>query len=139
MKRNTEYEINQIENKIIITKKFASDASVLNSTEYSILKQLRFDNPTFTVELREIKKKVGKKAYGKLTYDTMMDYIITVEGVSSLAFAEFEAVKKLSQIQAGPYAYVKKWFLTKYKDAFTNEAATMAEETNTSNVIAMNR
>ena len=63
MKRNTEYEINQIEGTIIITKNFASAASVLNSSEYNIMKQLRADNPSFTVELRTIQKKANKKAH----------------------------------------------------------------------------
>jgi len=139
MKRNTEYEINQIEGTIIITKKFAAAASVLNSSEYNIMKQLRADNPSFTVELRTIQKKMNKKTYGKLTYGMMEEYILTVEGKGSKALAEFEQVKKLSQIQAGPYAYVKKWFLTKYKDAFTNEDADTNGETSHSNVISMSR
>ena len=139
MKRNTEYEINQIEGTIIITKNFASAASVLNSSEYNIMKQLRADNPSFTVELRTIQKKANKKTYGKLTYDTMEEYILTVEGKGSKELAEFEQVKKLSKIQAGPYAYVKKWFLTKYKDVFTDENADTNEETSHSNVVSMSR
>ena len=33
-------------------------------------------------------------------------------------------MKKLSQVQAGPYAYVKSWFLKKYKDEFQQEEET---------------
>lgn len=139
MKRNTEYEINQVDGKIIITKKFASAASVWNSAAYKIMKKLRADNPSFTVELRSIKKKVGKKVYGKLTYETMKEYIVTVEGGDSIVLAEFEQVKKLSMIQAGPYAYVKKWFLSRYKDAFTGNDATITIEAIQSNVLPMSR
>ena len=59
--------------------------------------------------------------YRNLTYDHMEDYIITREGKDSATYKEFLNVKKLSQIQAGPYAYVKSWFLKKYKDEFQKE------------------
>lgn len=51
-----EYRIDPIENKIIVTKKFAKAAGVLNSPEYKILQQARMENPGFPVVLREIKK-----------------------------------------------------------------------------------
>ena len=60
MNKTALYEIDFINSKIILTKKFYKAAGTLNSNEYRILVQLRRDNPTFTVELREIKKKEGK-------------------------------------------------------------------------------
>ena len=68
MNKTALYEIDFINSKIILTKKFYKAAGTLNSNEYRILVQLRRDNPTFTVELREIKKKEGKQAYRNLTY-----------------------------------------------------------------------
>jgi len=54
----------------------------------------------------------------------MEAYIITRDGKGSEAHKEFEQVKKLSQVQAGPYADVKSWFLKKYKDEFQKEEET---------------
>ena len=110
--------------KRILTKKFAKAASILNTPEYTALIQIRRENPDFTIELREIKKKEGKKSYRNLTYEHMEAYIITRDGKGSEAHKEFEQVKKLSQVQAGPYAYVKSWFLKKYKDEFQQEEET---------------
>ena len=121
MTKNTQYEIDFINSKIILTKKFAKAASILNTPEYTALIQIRRENPDFTIELREIKKKEGKKSYRNLTYERMEDYIITRDGKGSDAHKEFEQVKKLSQIQAGSYGYVKKWFLNKYEAEFKKE------------------
>ena len=54
----------------------------------------------------------------------MEEYIIAREGKDSDALKEFEKVKILSQVQTGPYAYVKSWFLKKYKDEFQQEEET---------------
>ena len=121
MKKNASYEINFIEGKIILTKKFYKAATTLNSPEYTILMQLRRDNPGFAVELREIKKKEGKQSYRNLTYKHMEEYIIALEGEKSETLKEYEKVKQLSKVQAGPYAYVKTWFLKKYGDVFKSE------------------
>lgn len=121
MNKTALYEIDFINSKIILTKKFYKAAGTLNSKEYRILVQLRRDNPTFTVELREIKKKEGKQSYRNLTYENMRNYILICEGEDSKALKDFDHVKALSQAQAGPYAYVKTWFLKQYGDAFKRE------------------
>ncbi len=51
----------------------------------------------------------------------MEEFIIALEGKDSESLKELEKVMKLSKVQAGPYAYVKTWFLNKYKDQFQNE------------------
>ena len=89
MNKTALYEIDFINSKIILTKKFYKAAGTLNSNEYRILVQLRRDNPTFTVELREIKKKEGKQSYRNLTYEHMEAYIITRDGKGSEAHKEF--------------------------------------------------
>lgn len=135
MTRNANYEIDIINSKIIMSKKFYKAASIsVNSPEYKTLIQLRNDNPDFAFELREIKKKDGKKTYRNLTYDNMRNYIIVREGENSSILKEFDKTVKLSQSHAGSYAYVKTWFLNKYKDEFKtdtdNAEKTKAEETN---------
>ena len=121
MTKSQQYEVDFINSKIILTKKFYKAASTLNTPEYTTLMQLRRDNPGFAVELREIKKKEGKQSYRNLTYDNMRNYIITLEGEKSENLKEFDKVQKLSKVQAGPYAYVKTWFLKQYGDAFKSE------------------
>ena len=98
------YEVDFINNKIILTKKFYKAASILNSSEYNIMIQLRTQNPGFEIVLKEIKKKECKKSYRNLTYANMREYIITREGEKSETVAEFDRVMALSKIQAGPYA-----------------------------------
>ena len=117
MKTMNEYKVNQIEGTITITKRFAKAASVLGSAEYNIMKQLRADNPTFTVLMREIKKKEGKKSYRNLTYENMRTFIIEAEGENSPILNDFNKTMELAKIQSAPYTYVKKWFLNRYKDA----------------------
>ena len=124
MTKSQQYEVDFINSKIILTKKFYRAATTLNSPEYTTLMQLRRDNPGFAVELREIKKKEGKQSYRNLTYKHMEEYIIALEGEMSENLKELEQVKKLSKVQAGPYAYVKAWFLKKYGEEFNAEEET---------------
>lgn len=121
MTKTQQYEVDFINSKIVLTKKFYKIATILNTPEYTTLMQLRRDNPGFAIELREIKKKEGKKSYRNLTYKNMEEYIITLEGEESENLKEFKNVLKLSKVQAGPYAYVKAWFLKKYGDVFKSE------------------
>ncbi len=113
------YEVDFINGKIILTKKFYKAASILNSPEYKTMLQLRTENPGFEIVLKEIKKKEGKKSYRNLTYANMREYIITREGAKSETVAEFDRIHALSKVQAGPYAYVKTWFLSKYGETFS--------------------
>ncbi|MBR6569686.1 MAG: hypothetical protein IKK75_04470, partial [Clostridia bacterium] len=70
-----EYRIDPIENKIIVTKKFAKAAGVLNSPEYKILQQARMENPGFPVVLRDIRKAEKKNTYRNLSFANMEMYI----------------------------------------------------------------
>lgn len=55
MKKNA-YEINHINATIYMTKKFYKAACTLNTPEYKELIAARRDNPTYKMEVREIKK-----------------------------------------------------------------------------------
>ena len=136
MKENTENQkgmntmkncnINYINNTIELTKKFAKAAGVLNSPEYNELLAIRRDYPTLPIVIREIKRKAGKKTYKNLTIAKMREYIVDWEGKDSEAVKQFDKVVALSKVQAGPYAYVKKWFLDHYTDKL--EEFTVKEE-----------
>ena len=121
MNKNNHYHIDHINAKVILSKKFAKSASILNTPEYLTLLELRRNHPDYTFELREISKKEGKKSYRNLTYERMEDYIINREGKDSDVHKEYVKVKMLAQVQAGPYAYVKSWFLKKYEAEFKKE------------------
>lgn len=116
------YEINYTEKTIIATKNFLKEAGTVGSTAYNTLTRLRNELSDFRVVPREINKKPGKKTYGKLTYKVMGDFIAAQEEENATAvLAEFERVQMLSKVQSGSYAYVKTWFLNRYKDVFKPE------------------
>ena len=124
MTKNANYNIDFFTSTIIITKKFYKAASVLNSPEYKEMMQLRSDNPDFTIALREIKKKEGKKSYRNLNYENMRTFIENYEtddDARADRIKEFEKIKALSKVQSGPYAYVKTWFLKMYGEAYNPE------------------
>ena len=122
MAKKTGYEINYIENTITVTKSFLKEAGTIGSPAYIELARVRKDLPDFQIVQREITKKQGKKSYGKLTYTVMEDFIaVQEEGNAPAVLAEFQRVQQLSKVQAGSYAYVKTWFLTRYKEVFTVE------------------
>ena len=122
MRQNHNYEINYIENTITVTKKFLKEAGVIGSAAYTELARVRKDLPDFQIVQREITKKPGKKTYGKLTYKVMGEFIEAQEEENAAeVLAEFERVQRLSKVQNGSYAYVKTWFLNRYKDVFQQE------------------
>ena len=129
MTKSANYSIEFVTATIIITKKFYKAASVLNSPEYKEMMQLRRDNPDFTIVLREIKKKEGKKSYRNLNYENMRTFIENYEtddDARADRIKEFEKVMELSKVQNGPYAYVKTWFLKMYGEQHKPEEDTAA-------------
>ena len=122
MKKNNTYEIDFVNEQIIVSKAFLKASATLGTPEYDDIQLLRKENPTFRFVKREIARKVGKKSYRNLNYTNMREFIIAKEGEESRMLSEFEMVLRLSKSQSGPYAYVKTWFLNNYKEEFSNEA-----------------
>ena len=118
------YNVNHIERKIILTKKFANDAKKFDSDSYRILKQLRLDNPGYELTMRTITNKNPKSACRNLTYAKIRKYIIARECAGSAIEAQFDVVIGLAKKEKGPYAYVKKWFIKQYPDADVFTAST---------------
>lgn len=99
MKQNHGYEINYIENTIVVTKSFLKKAGTIGSKEYNELAKVRRDFPDFRIQQREITKKQGKKIYGKLTYKIMGEFIEAQEEENAAeVLAEFERVQRLSKV-----------------------------------------
>ena len=120
MKQSIGYEIDYIESKIIVSKKFLKEASTINTTAYTELTKVRKDYPDFKIEPRQITKRENKMTYGKLTYDFMRDYIKTKDD-SEAILADYENIRKLAKFQNAQYVFVKKWFLGLYGDEFRRE------------------
>ena len=120
MKQNIGYQIDFVEGKIIVSKKFLKEASNVNTAAYSELVQIRKDYPEFPIEPRQITKRENKLTYGKLTYDFMRDYIGTKDNAEAI-LAEYENIRKLAKFQNAQYVFVKKWFLGLYGDDFRRE------------------
>ena len=120
MKQNLGYEIDFIEEKIIVSKKFLKEASTINTTAYLELTKIRKDYPDFTIKPREIAKRENKMTYGKLTYDRMEEYIKTQTDAETV-LVEFENVRKMAQFQKAQYVFVKKWFLGLYGNDFRRD------------------
>ena len=120
MKQNIGYQIDFVEGKIIVSKKFLKEASSVSTTAYSELVQIRKDYPDFTIEPRQIAKRENKMTYGKLTYDRMREYIET-KADKDQVLVEFEQIQKLAKFQNAQYVFVKKWFLGLYGDEFKRD------------------
>ena len=120
MKQNVGYEIDFVEGKIIVSKKFLKEAGNVTTAAYSELVRIRKDYPDFKIEPRQITKRENKMTYGKLTYDFMRDYIGTKADKDQM-LAEFDQIQKLAKFQNAQYVFVKKWFLGLYGDEFKHE------------------
>ena len=120
--------IDYINNSIVITKKFAKAAGILGSKEYNEMKQIRADYPTFQIVMKEIKKKEGKKSYRNLTFDNMRAFIVELVGEDNPKVQNFDKVRELSKAQAGPYAYVKVWFLKNFGKEYESAQKALGED-----------
>ena len=120
--------IDYINNNIVITKKFAKAAGILGSKEYNEMKQIRADYPTFQIVMKEIKKKEGKKSYRNLTFDNMRAFIVELVGEDNPKVQNFDKVRELSKAQAGPYAYVKVWFLKNFGKEYESAQKALGED-----------
>ena len=121
MKKTENYTIDFATETIIVSKKFLKEAGIFGSPAYNTLKDIRRDNPSFPIVVREIKKKENKKSYRNLTIDNMKTFIQNcMEDGRPLEdrLAEFETVKALSKVQSSPYSYIKTWFLKTYGEEY---------------------
>lgn len=109
MKMGYVYDV--LNNTLTCSTAFLKKASVLNTPEYLILKQLRADNPDMTITVAE--KKSRRKSTPDITFEKMKGFISQcADSVERLKV--FNSVCTLAKVQSSPYAYVKKWFLENY-------------------------
>ena len=103
--KSTGYSYDTISNTLTMTAAFAKAASVLNTPEYRIVKQLRADNPGLTIQ-----KRTGSgKAVKHISYEAMVSYMKVCRN-SEKHLKTFDTIKTLSKGQPMPYKYVLTWF-----------------------------
>ena len=120
MKNNTP-RIDRDKKTIYATKSFLIKAGQFGITEFNTLNDMLKTFPGFKVEEEKIARNASKEAYGNLTYDVMKAFIEnyeTDEAQRKTMLEEYEAIKNVSKTQRGAYAFVKSWFLKKYKNEF---------------------
>ena len=106
---------------INVTREFLIRAGQFGSTEFNILLDMQKTNPGFKVTEQKCKRNSDKVVHAALTYDKMVDFMKGYhkdENELKAALSEYIIIKKTSKTMPAAYAYVKKWFLGKYKDAF---------------------
>ena len=119
--KNSTPRIDRDKKTIYATKSFLIKAGQFDTTEFNTLNDMLKTFPGFKVEEEKITRNASKEAYGKLTYDVMKAFIENYETDDikrKAALEEYEAIKTVSKTQRGAYAFVKSWFLTKYKNEF---------------------
>ena len=119
--KNATPRIDRTKKTIYATKSFLIKAGQFGTTEFNTLNDMLKTFPGFKVEEEKIAHNASKEAYGKLNYDVMKTFIEgyeTDDTKRKAALEEYEAIKTISKTQRGAYAFVKSWFLTKYKDEF---------------------
>ncbi len=124
MKKNAQYEINHIDEIIILTKKFRKEASVMGTPAYKELMKIKREHPTYKLEERVIAKSEGKETYSDLTIAEMkkfINYIEQDEETRKARLTELEGLEKFYDEfrKSAKYGSIKKWFLSHYKDQYT--------------------
>ena len=124
------YEVKHAEQKVICTKKFLLDSSDMMNTAFEQMCKLRAMFPDYTFEQYAIEKNSSKQTYGKLTYENMRKHIRgkETEERAKVMLKELDAVIEMSKTRRASYAYVKKWFLSVYKDDFKTKKQLADEE-----------
>ena len=126
--------LDRVAKTITASRDFLIRAGQFGSAEFNILLDMQKSNPGYTVVEHKIKRNPNKNVYGKLTYDKMDDFIrghYSDETKRKDALVEFHIIKKTSKAMPAAYAYVKNWFLEKYKaafEAYENELKTKEAE-----------
>lgn len=125
MKKNANYEINHIDEVIILTKKFRKDASVMGTPAYKELMKVKREHPTYKLEERVIAKSEGKETYSDLTIAEMKRFIAYIhdgdEATKTQRLNELVALEKFYDEfrKSAKYGSIKKWFLGHYKKDYT--------------------
>ena len=113
-------KINQKNQTIEMSKKFAKAAEKFGSEEYRALQEVRRDYPNFKVVTVSRKVCGQKESYKGLTYSYMENYIKNHDDEKKSIMAEYEMLRGMSAeaqealAEACSHTEMKAWFLKKF-------------------------
>ena len=110
------FTVNFAEATIYATKTTLKKASIPNSAEYKMLMNLMKQNPKFTIAVKEIKERQGRKTYAGLNKNLIAKYISIQSNAKELS-AKMELA-----FQMGKFPMVRSWFLHEFEN-FDKDAA----------------
>ena len=118
----TNIRINPIAKKIILKSEFAKKALCVGSDQYYELQEAHNAYPDYSIEVRTIKKKVGKESYKGLTYEYMEDYISKADPTGAMMIV-YNELRYKAECHSIRYGHIKKWFLETFPEinCFTAE------------------
>ena len=122
----TRFTYNFIEKTIIGSKAAIEKANKGKNPEYAELSGMLAAHPDFTVRVKDIQQKEGKKKYNNLTFKRMEEYIKTQfsdENALTAKLIEFSAIQKVAEAKGAKYPLTKKWFLATYPSYKENEVS----------------
>ena len=120
MKKNRpfHYRVDFVEEKIEISKSFATAAQKANTSAHKQLMDLRKAYPGFGITIYTTEITENKQTYSGLKFDEMRRCIIDWEGENS---ANLAALNKAITDKV-PYPKVKKWYLGIYGERYKRAA-----------------
>ena len=122
----TRFTYNFIEKAIIGSKAAIERANKGKNPEYAELSGMLEAHPDFTVKVKDIQQKEGKKTYSKLTFDKMEEYIRTQyadKKTLNSKLIEFKAIQDVAEAKGAKYPLTKKWFFAAYPEFKVKEVS----------------
>ena len=109
-------KINHEERTIVITKKFAKEASKYDSNEYKLLKEIRDDNPGYKVIVRETSK--TSSSCNRITLSIMENYIAKHDETGEIMkqFQKYKNEEVGENLEKTSFFKIKKWFFSTYPE-----------------------
>ena len=110
--RNVEHcKVDFQKKKIILTKEFAKQASIINTPEFNRLSELCQAYPHLKVITRKAKKSTTRPSMKGLTKDFMETHIAILHPNDWTLYQRQLANSKAFK---SPYMYMRKWFIERY-------------------------
>lgn len=112
----TNIKIDHAERKILITKKFAKEASVYNSPAYKELRAIRDDNLGYAVAVRETSK--TSSAINCISLSAIENYIAKHDETGEIMkqFMKYRNEEKGENLRKTTFFQIKKWFFKTYPE-----------------------
>lgn len=125
-RKNTEVkgiEVNHINGEILVTKSFLKLAKNPSTAEFELLIKTRKECPEYKIVVRTIKPNSNKEAYEGLSIEKMLGYVHVFESSELSAFENAIGVyvEANGKVQKGKYATIKRVFLKRFKDNYTDK------------------